>query len=344
MVIILKAVVTADLHLHNYTDKINSETNRSYKLEKIIEGMIYIADYAIKNNIENFIIAGDTMHGKDIIHNVALNALLDFIKKYENKLIFYFLDGNHDMSSKSAIVTSALTCLSNIENVIHISKPVMIEDCFFVPYSFDMEKYIEENSAKFLFSHFGLNEATLASGISIISKIKASDLIGKYKYVILGHYHNGQEIYNNEIKIYYTGTPVSLDWGDKNQEKRFLIVDTDKEIIESIPVESTEKYYEFEINEKNKDELIAMAEELTLNGYKVKLVQKEGNFSDSITNENIIIVDKTEKDITNRGITLNSSIQEQLIKYLEIKEIPEKDRKKYLEFGIKLVGGENEKI
>jgi len=41
------------------------------------------------------------------------------------------------------------------------------------------------------------------------------------------------------------------------------------------------------------------------------------------------IIDKTEKDITNRGITSSMSISDKLNRFLEIKEIPVEKREYY---------------
>ena len=148
--------------------------------------------------------------------------------------------------------------LENVENVDWVTSspsligdntfiPHLASDVMFIPYSYDMVDTVKNNSARILISHFGLNEGILNSGISIVADISLADLVGKYDLVILGHYHKPQEIIRDDIKLYYVGSPIQLDWGEKGDEKRFLVVDTDTLDVKSIPTTAYRKYIEIDL-------------------------------------------------------------------------------------------------
>lgn len=294
-----------------------------------------MANYAVENNIRDVVISGDVFHNKSIIHSLAMNIFLSFIRSYKN-LRFIIIDGNHDLSGRGEDVVSALSCVDNEPNVIRISKPTKIGDIMYIPYSYGMVDVIKNNTARYLVSHFGLNEGILNSGISVIADIRLSELIGKYGTVLLSHYHKSQEIIRDDIRLYYVGSLIQLDWGEKNDDKRFLIVDTDTDIIESVLTQGYKKHYEFEVTNENKNEIIYEARYLKEQGHHINIVKKDKVDTDDIKDE-FNVVDKTIKDITNRGLTINMSMEEKLKKYLEIKEIPESELNNYLSIGFEII-------
>jgi len=191
-----------------------------------------------------------------------------------------------------------------------------------------MVKHIKSGKAKYLISHFGLSEGILNSGMSIISDLSITDLAGRYEYVLLGHYHKPQMIDREDITLYYVGSPIQIDWGEKNEEKRFLIVDTETEYIESIPTTGYTKYCEYTITNEDKDEVLKVAEQLKSEGHFVKLVMEETVDTEGM--DDFILIDRRERDITNRGITTSMSMVDKLTRFLEIKEIPKDEIEEYL--------------
>jgi DNA repair exonuclease SbcCD nuclease subunit len=293
-----------------------------------------MGDYCLKNEIENFIIGGDIMHSKSIIYSIAQKLMLDFFEHYKD-LTFWVIDGNHDLSGKGSDAISSLRSLSSVDNVVWIHKtPVGNDDFLCIPYSSNIVDQVKQNNRKILISHFGLSEGVLNSGISIVSDIKIKDLINKYKLVLLGHYHKPQEIKTEDINLFYVGSPIQLDWGEKDDEKRFLVIDTETLDVQSILTTGYKKHVELEINNKNKNEILEIAKQAEENGDYVKIIKTEAV---DLQKTNFAVIDKTEKDITNRGITSTMSDRSQLQKYLEIKEIPSDKHEAYLKKGLEII-------
>lgn len=339
----MKFAFIADIHLSRYgQDSIHSESNLPERLHMLKNTLYQIANYCVENEINQIVIGGDILHGKSVIYAIAQKVMLRFFRKYKKDIEFTVIDGNHDVSGKGSDAVSALESLASEPNVCWIGmkdRKETIGNIFFVPHSKDMVDIIRNSQEDILISHFGLNEGKLNSGISIVSDIGLKDLRGKYKLVLLGHYHKPQEIIENEMSVYYVGSPIQLDWGEKEDEKRFLVVDTSDLSVKSIPTTGYSKHIELKITNENKKQIVEEAKKLQELGHKVNVIAETQLDMDGI---DIKVIDKTEKDITNRGISIKMSERERLTRYMEINNIPEEKREVYLKTAIRLIGGKDE--
>ena len=321
----MKFAFTADIHLSRYgQDKLEDESNLPERLHSIKSALYEIADYCIANNVRVVVIGGDLLHGKSVIYAIAQEIMLEYFKKYNDLLVFYVIDGNHDLSGKGESVVSALRPLEDIWNLHWVRfdqiKHLEKDDILFVPYSYNLPSIIKNNKARILISHFGLSEGILNSGMSIISDISVKDLRGRYELVLLGHYHKPQEIIEPNLSLYYVGSPIQLDWGEKDDEKRFLVVDSDNMDVQSIPIQNYKKHVQIELTPDNFDQAIEIARKAKESGDHVKVIMKEAVDLTSLKGE-FNVIDKTEQDITDRGITSSMSLEDKLKRYLEIREI-----------------------
>ena len=330
----------ADIHLSRYSqDKIEDDTNLPERLHSIKNALYEVAMYCKVNDIKEIVIGGDTLHGKSIIYAIAQEIMIQYFEDFK-ELHFFVIDGNHDLSGKGEMVVSALRPLEKISNIqwIKFTETYRLEPegMFFVPYSTNLPSIIKSNKSRILISHFGLSEGVLNSGMSIISDVSLKDLVGRYELVLLGHYHKPQEIIRPDISVYYAGSLIQLDWGERNDEKRFLVVDTDTLNVDSIPITSYKKHVQIEIYANNKDEAIKQAQEAKSAGDHVKIIMKEAVDLSEIKNE-FNVIDKRDKDITARGITSSMTMEDKLKRYLQIKEIPEDQWDIYLKVGMEFV-------
>lgn len=320
----MKYICIADIHLSMYSqDTIKKGLpRRLYYLKKVLNSIV---DYAVISKIDKIVIAGDVFHTKSIIHAVAQSILLDFVRKHKN-MTFIIIDGNHDMSSKAGDGVSALKCLDNEPNVEMIHKTKTIENVVFVPWDpMRMKNDIKNSKAEYLVSHFGLNEASLNSGISIVSDIGLKDL-AHFKNCFIGHYHLPQKVGN----VWIPGSIIQLDWGEKGEEKRFLIVDTDNHTVDTVPIVGYQKHIELSMDKDTIDEILKEAKQLKKDGHYVKLLKIDNDVDTSSFDKDFQIVDKTVRDITNRGISTTMNTEDKLKAYLLIKEIPLDQHEAYI--------------
>jgi DNA repair exonuclease SbcCD nuclease subunit len=343
-----KAVVIGDIHLSKYgQDELHSESMLPMRLHSLNETMKNIFQYCYDNNIEYIIILGDCLHNKSVIYSLAQSIMLNWFRNNKN-LKFIVIDGNHDLSGKGSNVVSALESIDSEENVNRIKDDYFrMNDILFVPYSHNMIEIIKNHNSKYLCSHFGLNEAMLDSGISIVADLSISDLQDKYETVLLGHYHLPQDIHRDNFRLYYTGSIIQLDWGEKNQEKRFLDVNFQTGEIKSIPTSGYISYNAFEIDDtKTKEEINEIIQKVSVlneSGHHVNIINKSKKV-DLSQFKNTHIIDKTETDITNRGIKKSMSEIDKFKKYLEINEISEPQSEKYISVAKELIEEIGEKI
>ena len=284
-------------------------------------------------DIEDSIIyvGGDIFHNKSLIHSVAQSVLLDLVRNYRS-INFIFLSGNHDMSNMVGDGVSATKSFDNEKNVTTIHETCQIENILFVPWNpRTMIIDLKNGTAEYAISHLGLNEGVLNSGISLVSDIGLKDL-KQYKTVFLGHYHTYQKVGNVE----YIGSLIHLDWNDKNQEKRFIEFNSDTGEERSIPSTGYKKHCEFDLTSENKDEILKTINQLKSEGHHIKLNKTDGLDTSKIEEE-FTVIDKREKDITNRGITSGMSISDKLNRFLEIKEIPIEKRDAYRNSALNII-------
>lgn len=324
---------SADIHLSRYSqDSIEDESKLPERLHSIKNALYELGMYCKQKGISTIVIGGDTLHGKSVIYAIAQDIMIQYFEDFK-ELMFYVIDGNHDLSGKGDDVVSALRSLERIPNVkwIKYSETYHLqpEDILFVPYSTKLPSIIKDNKASILISHFGLSEGILNSGLSIVSDISMKDLRGRYKLVLLGHYHKPQEIIESTISLYYVGSPIQLDWGEKGDEKRFLVVDTDTLDVQSIPFTSYKKHIEFELKSDNLKDILEKVQKAKEHGDHIKVIMREK--VDTKDFGDFRIVDKTDVDVTDRGITSSMSQEDKLKKYMEIKGISEDNYDIYLD-------------
>jgi DNA repair exonuclease SbcCD nuclease subunit len=336
----MKFAFTADVHLSSYSqDSIEEKTNLPERLDSIKNALHEMARYCLDNDVNTIVIGGDLLHGKSIIYAIAQDIMLQYFRAYKDKLTFIVLDGNHDLSGKGERVVSALTSLDNEPNVQRVAfdAPQIIGNIAFVPYSSRVAEYIKnfdknrgESNVNVLISHFGLNEGVLNSGLSIVTDISVRDLRKHFDLVLLGHYHKPQQIVTDDISVYYVGSPIQLDWGERDDEKRFLIVDSDTLEVKSVPTAGYRKHIQLQLTNENKAQIVQEAKKAQDAGHYVKLI-KTDKIDTSDIKDSFTVIDKSEKDITNRGISSSMSDDVIMTKYMEMQEIPEEQRKDYLD-------------
>ena len=285
----MKMICIGDIHASGFGDDplVDNLPERLYYIKKSLE---YIIDYGKKNRIEHYVILGDVYHDKTIIYNISQAMLVEFFKQHED-VSFYIITGNHDLSSTGENQKSAILALDELENVTTFVKPVLINrsdfiridtPLFFVPYSGNFLESIKNfktiDPDTILFSHIGMNEAVLQSGLSRADKLKITDL-KQFKLAILGHYHKPQDFGNGQTHVWYAGSLIPRDWNDKNEKKRFLVVDTITKEVESVDINcGVPQYIEIVIPPNSTPDFIKSemhrAKELRSQGNKVRVINK----------------------------------------------------------------------
>jgi len=323
----MKIITVADLHLKLWNDKQIGDDGIPLKLTETLNVFEDICIYAKENGIPEINILGDINDLKNIVHARAFVLFQQILEKYSD-IHFIILHGNHDSSTKIE-QQSAIQLLDGLSNVTTIIEPTVIDQKTYIPHSGNLVDHIvEAEPNKIMFGHLGLSDATVASGISIRTRISSNDL-KKFDLVVLGHYHNHQQVGH----VYYTGSLIQLRRDEAGNLKRFLVIDTDTLEIESIPTKGYRKYQELIIErEEDIEEVLKQSKEYTEAGDYVRVHNQVKELPKDAF-DGISVVDEVVEDYQIRGITTAMTIVDQMKKYLEVQGIPENQYQHYLDIG-----------
>jgi len=328
----MKRIGIGDVHLSGFQSDPLDTDGLPVRLGIIIKTLDFIISDGRKREIKDYDILGDLINDKSIIYNIAQDAFKEFLVRNKD-LNFVIISGNHDMSSTGEIQKSAISVFAEYPNVKCIMyEPEVIGNITYVPYSdnfMDTIQKLKKNTI--LISHLGLNEAMLQSGLSRVDKVSIKDL-SKFKRVILGHYHKPQSLSNSTTLVDYAGSIFHKDWNDKNEQKRFLIYDDCEPFnMEYVPITGFPEYKEYTITTiDQKDEILKQAEIDKNKGNRVRIRNKTSEKIKEDVSGGVLVIESQEIDITNRGIQVTQTREEQLKKYLQIKQIPENEHQEYL--------------
>lgn len=325
----MKRIQIADIHLSDFSEDILTPEGLPLRLGEIKKTFNFIIEQAKKLSICYIDVLGDIINDKSVIFTVAQDLFKEIIIK-NSDLFFTLLSGNHDLSSTGKLQRSAISVFSGYKNVCCVTDEIIIDkNITMISYSDNfLEKIKQCDTNDILLTHVGLNEAMMQSGLSKIDKIKLNDL-KKFKLVLSGHYHKPQFIQNENTKFYYVGGFTNHSWNDKNEIKRFLIVDTETLEVQSIPMENQIQYKEYTIDDISTAKEILKEAEIQKN--KGNYVRIRKNIKEDIeTPHDILILEHKDIDVTNRGITVTQTLQEKLHKYMDIKEVKKEEQENYI--------------
>lgn len=257
----MKIACFGDVHV-DIRKEFNEVTDRSgsSRLDVILDGLRYIKDYCIDNNIDTAVCAGDLYNTRGKVSTLVFNETFEVCKEFSDKGINLILvAGNHDQIDNSDVPQSSLRPLAEIPRV------VVVENCrslidpsgngttrlHCVPYSKNtqmIKEFIEsateeEGVTDILIAHLGVSGATVGNKEYPMQDAYAlSDLRPDFfKYVVLGHYHDKQMV-GGTNNVFYTGSPVPHTFGDM-PDKGFYVIDTEKRWdVQFVPIPSPEFY------------------------------------------------------------------------------------------------------
>jgi DNA repair exonuclease SbcCD nuclease subunit len=250
-----KVLITADLHLHNHR-------NESRRIDDGLACLEWIYDVASQKNVESVIIAGDLLHNRFQIGTYLYARACEVIKKHDNT---FLLLGNHDMLYEDDWNLHSLVALRSFNTtpgVRIIEKPETVQfgkvSVDFLPYTSSPSKYLDKYFKKpssLLISHLPVLDAILNARFDIRSieddsknkEVLGVDAFKRWKKVLLGHYHYGQQL--NEV-VEYIGSPMQLSFGEAGHKKHVIILD-----LETLAIEYVENSFspQFHIIEKESE-------------------------------------------------------------------------------------------
>ena len=205
----MKYLAIGDCHL--------DERNRLEDLKKILDQIVGIAD---DREVDKILFLGDLFTSRRpsaLEYNVAYNWAVKLVNKKDGtKRQVVLMAGNHD-EQKDATTLDAFDILK--VDGIKVVRSGHVEDKIFM-------------------GHFILQEAIMGtSDIHVEGTITVEQLVTRYPGHLLylfGDVHTPQQVSKNP-PIYYIGSVMRNNFGEKNNEPRVLVFNDDLKI-ESVPL------------------------------------------------------------------------------------------------------------
>lgn len=332
----MKFIHMADMHFDVPFTVLNNRNKLGEKrrLEQR-EAFKKVINYIKDNNIEYLFIAGD-LYENEYIRKTTIEYINNLFREIPDTKI-YITPGNHD-----PYINNSMYKNFNWNNNVYIFdseiKMIENENCDIYGFGFnnfycrnsDIENIEIKNKEKIniLIAHGTLNGGTIEDmEYNPLNKNRLKEL--GFNYIALGHIHKLDYNSEEEQRIVYPGSPISMGF-DELGKHGVILGEINKENIklEFLPIDNREfKEVELDISESNSvEELIEKINSLELQDnifYKLILIGDKNfeintyNLFQFILNKNIIKI----KDNTKIKINLDEISKNNNLKGLFVKEI-----------------------
>jgi len=351
----MKILITSDLHLKLTDANGIIENGLNSRLKDNLSILDTMAKSTIDNHIDVVVIAGDIFDKINPSEKLRKLFVDHFVSPLiKNNIGLIILMGNHDTNLDTVSFESEISILNSAgyDGIVLIREVSVLEfngkKAVFIPYG--MESQIDEENKErisYIFGHAGIKDAITGVGV----KKRDGEEINKnvfrnYIYSFQGHYHKPQIIKVGNCIIYYIGSTQVRDYGEREDIKRYLILDTETDKVESVILQDR-KFIQVDIEEKTnthyedllkkyeiKDNLVNLrfvGTEIWLKTQKFneikKLVESFGCHKVMITSK--IIQDKNKIEISLEG---NQNEQEIIVEYAKKKKLDEET----IQFGLEV--------
>lgn len=237
----MRIAFLGDIHAHPWSQfaTIDPQTGINSRLQITVNLLRELA-YALNQEVDLIIQCGDIWHSRQKIDATTAALTVEALKEFQ--VPFLALVGNHDMWGSKATQNSLKILPSNIE-VIDTPRVVSIQNqrIGLHPFTSDAEEFKQWSKAQkqldvFSF-HQGISGSTVgAFSVPLAAHLDLTDLPDS-NWAIGGHVHKPQALAE---RVYYAGSLYQTDMGERNENKRILILDTQTQEIASVPTETPE--------------------------------------------------------------------------------------------------------
>lgn len=247
----MRSIFTADIHMGEYsTGPVIGGI--SLRIEDIADKLMFMLQYAIRNEIKNVIILGDLFRNKQPTM-FCLSMLAGILRSFRDHGIHvYILTGNHDVY-RMVGQTHALGVFKAMEipNIHVFDEPTCISiegtKCMFFPYmgapqDARLKEVLRSGAeAEILMLHGSIEGAIVNHQVDYEihdeDEIKF-DTVSKFKAVFAGHLHQC----HNMGHVWYPGSVERLTFSDEGTNKFFLDVKIENGVaqVTQVPLKARE--------------------------------------------------------------------------------------------------------
>jgi len=245
----MKILAFSDLHSHNYAQHSHRLGNGlNSRFRDCLNIMEQARSIALDKKVDLIVFAGDLYESRTNLPVEVFCETHRAMRHLATAAPIHFLLGNHDLWAKGGTVT-AVEALRDIDNLRLIGSPETVYGdpnkegrrpaIHYIPHRADPDQLLVDLEAvpgcDLLFLHQTFSEATIGPADHKIqrSPSMSSIPIGRIGAVISGDIHKKQTLPAHCFN--YLGSPLQLNFGERGEEKSFLLIDTDKWEFTDIP-------------------------------------------------------------------------------------------------------------
>lgn len=261
----MKLLFLSDLHSANHQNfSTILQNGRNSRLQDALNVIDQALTICLDRNVDAVFFLGDVFHTRARVDTDVYSATWSAFSRFKaNGRKLVMLVGNHDQHSKVGDV-HALEAFKEIANVIDYPQRVFNSPGYdfnwaAAPFTSNTEqlitwiKSLPEHDV-FLF-HQGLKEGAVgAFDVYVRAELSLNDLpTDRTKYCLAGHYHKPQwirERSETHAGVGYIGSPLQIDFGERTEDKSFLLLDTKTWQTERIPT-SAPRFVQLDANDFN---------------------------------------------------------------------------------------------
>lgn len=213
-----KIALFTDLH-------IGAHQNNEKWLSIAISWSKWFKKSCIENNIDEIIFCGDFFDDRHELNNYSINIGKTIIEYLRSNFKLHLLVGNHDCYHKENTTINSLNIFKGLPNVEVYSETTQVkigDKIFvFVPWGADIKKI---PNGDVIIGHFEINNFKMNGSQICDNGISSTDLYKKAPLIFSGHFHAPQEKeYKNSNKIVYVGSPYQLTFGEREDNKQYIV-------------------------------------------------------------------------------------------------------------------------
>jgi len=242
-----KIAFFSDLHAHPFRPYATILPNgMNSRLNDAIQCIEQIIQICARENVDLVAFGGDLFHERRSLNVVAFNAVYEALAKFRvYRIPVVMIHGNHDQADREgndhSLHTFRTFCTVFDKPEWKVVKAKNGESIAFlgIPYTENKEHLRQvvqtpspdKRLTSIQLGHLGIQGARVGADFVYSNPHDAavSDLNSDaFDSVFLGHYHIHQKIGRN---VRYIGAPLQHTWGDKNQDRGFLIYDTSRKTV-----------------------------------------------------------------------------------------------------------------
>lgn len=252
----MRCICFGDLHSHRFKDfaKTDDVTGNT-RFTAILDVLDEMRGYCLDNGIKNVLFAGDLFHARKSIETSVINHVFRKINKFAfDGIHVYLLVGNHDQVDNSRFPEHSLEIFKGIDNITVLDRftPIKVENAYIFPLPFSkdteyvkeiIDEYVletermEEGFKSILLGHLGISGAKTGTNNHIMQDAYTVPELRPdvFNYGVFGHFHKPQFLTE---RYAYTGSTLQHNFGDSGNKSGFIYIDTDKDIMEAVEVQS----------------------------------------------------------------------------------------------------------